>query len=698
MSTGRLLRRVVWIGSNAVLAVAALVALFGWIALNVRWEVPDAPALSGPSVITARDGTVLARFNAAVERRVVTRDRVSDAAIDAVVAHEDAEFFTHQGVDLGALLRAVVTNVRTGDIRQGGSTITQQYVKNAFVSRERTILRKVREAVISIQLERDLSKDAILERYLNAVYFGEGAHGIEAAALTYFGVRAAELTPAQGATLAQLLPAPSRRNPRVDPEGALARRDALLDRMVHLGLLGPAEAEAEKATELEIVPRRRVRMGEPYFTSYVRQQVEAAFGEEAILTGALRIRTTLDLDAQRKLLEAVGGRLPEVETGVEAGGAVVEPTTGEILAIYGGRDFYGDTSRYSAKDYSQVNLATQGIRQPGSTFKPFVLLAAMEQGIEPTEVYPAPARISFPGWNVRNADRSSYGSLTLHEALVHSVNTVYAQLGVDVGPEAVLDVASRLGVRAQIAPVTSVALGGTDPGPTVLDMASAFATLANDGLACPARSILEITGPDGEAIAPPPERSPPPQVLEARPEELKDQDRAGCYQAVDRDMARTVTQALEDVVARGTGRRAGLGRPQAGKTGTTQENRDAWFVGYTPQLSLALWLGDPDENRELAGIAGFDRVFGGSIPALMWRDAAEALLEDLPPVAFPEPGELGQDERRVGPAMSRDRPPSPTPTPTPSSTETPTESEPEPSPSPTDDDDGPCLPIVEDCP
>ncbi len=251
------LKRVLWVGTSSLVAVTAIVVFFAWLALQVEWRVPDPGALSGPTEVFARDGTVLARFTSEVDRRVVPLDEVSPHVVDAVVANEDERFYEHGGVDPLSLLRAVVTNVRTGGIAQGGSTLTQQYVKNAFVGSERTLLRKVREAVISIQLERDLTKREILERYLNTVYFGEGAYGVEAASLTYFGVHAAELSAAQGATLAQLLPAPSARNPRVDPTGADERADAVLRKMVRLGV--PRRGRARRrpvAGRVEVLPRQ----------------------------------------------------------------------------------------------------------------------------------------------------------------------------------------------------------------------------------------------------------------------------------------------------------------------------------------------------------------------------------------------------------------------------------------------------------
>ncbi|HEX2029688.1 MAG TPA: transglycosylase domain-containing protein, partial [Nitriliruptorales bacterium] len=658
----------------------ALVAFFAWLALQVRWDVPDPAALTGPSVVLARDGTPLARFSSEVDRRVVGLESISDVTLEAVVAHEDARFYEHRGVDPMALLRAVWSNLRTGGVHQGGSTLTQQYVKNAFTQRERTVARKVREAVISIQLERDVGKRGILERYLNTVYFGEGAYGIEAAALTYFGIHASELSAAQAAALVQVLPAPSRRNPRVDQQGALERRNALLDRMVALGSLTSAEAGAARSEPLEVRPREPLTALLPHFVTYVRSTLEATYGPEQVLTGGLQVTTTIDLGAQAKLEEAVRGNVPTPQTGVEAGAVALDPRTGDILAMHGGWDFYGDTRSYSSTNYAQFNLATQAQRQPGSAFKPFVLTVAMEQGIAPSRRYPAPRTLDVGGPKpVHNADGRGYGSLTLERALVRSVNTVYARLGLEVGPDRVVEILSRLGVRSPIEPVGLIGIGGTTRGPTVLDLASAYATLANDGVACPARAVLEVRGADGRELEPPAERIPSAEVLEGRPDGLGERDDGRCYDAVDRDIARTVNQILQRVVAEGTGTGARIDRPQAGKTGTTNEFVDAWFAGYTPNLSLAVWVGDPDERRPLVGIAGIPRVFGGTLPAQVWRDAAQRLLEAVPPEEFPEPGDLSDGRRRPGPPMSRGVAPAPGPM----SSATPTsEASPTASPSP----------------
>jgi penicillin-binding protein 1A len=659
------LRRLLLALTAATLTMAALVVLTAWIALRVAWAVPDPGALAGPTELLDRNGTVIARFTAEIDREVVELDEVSEEARSAIIAAEDHRFYEHEGVDPLSLVRAVVTNVRTGGIAQGGSTLTQQYVKSAFVGDDITLMRKVREAVISIQLEREVSKDEILERYLNEVYFGQGAYGIEAAANTYFDVSASELDAAQGATLAQLLPAPSLRNPVADPEGSRARRDALLTRMAALGHLDEATARDARRTELEIAPRRGVETRAPAFTDHVRRQLEHAFGPEVMLTGALEVRTSLDLGAQERLDEVAADRLPgEEHEDVDSAMVAIDPATGEVLAMHGGRSMrVGD-----------FNLATMMTgRQQGSALKPFVFAAALEEGVEPDASRPAPSSVTINPGNCVGHEGAAIsvrggggGSTSISEALVRSFNTTYQLLGCELGGERVVEQARRMGVRNEISTNAGVALGGTDRGASPLDMASAYGTFANDGRWCPPRTILEITGPEGESIEVPPEVITVPdqervphdwteEEIEAHPEWLtllREEQEDDCRVATHPSIARATTAALEGVVDRGTGTRADIGRPQAGKTGTTTDLVDAWYVGYTPHLSLSVWIGTPGQNDPLPPLGGFSQVFGGTLPAVMWADVAEALLEDIEPEEFPEPIPIDLEVPDDGPTVA----------------------------------------------
>jgi penicillin-binding protein 1A len=612
--------------------------------------------------------------------------------------------------------------VRTGGIEQGGSTLTQQFVKNALegVGNERTIIRKVREAVVSIALERRVrdeasndkaGKDRILEDYLNTVYFGELAYGIEAAALEYFGVNARSLTASQGALLAQSLPAPSVRNPRADPVGARMRRDRILGIMLENSLLEQDEFDRSIAAPIKVLPRVNTSFTHPFFTEYARKQIAAAYGEDALLTGGLRVKTTIDSSVQRALEAAVAEVLPrqsgEANADVDAGAVAIDPRTGDILGIYGGRDFASQ----------QLDLATQGRRQNGSTFKPYGFIAALETGMSPDSLIATPRRQTITSENCGGLLGESWsvsgpgGKMPIREALTGSVNTAFQKLSCDLGPDAIIDVAARMGVRNIIDSVPAVGLGGSAFGASVLDQASGFSTIANDGIYCPARSILEVNDASGELLAPFAEvtvvpgmdvrsRVPSADELAARPRGIKERDRGRCFGAIDADIARTTTQALSEVVARTTGLRAQIGRPQAGKTGTTNDEVDAWFVGYTPDIVIAVWVGHTSAengNMSLRDIEGFGKVAGGTIPALIWKAAAERILENVPATDFPEPGETLRGSRVPAPARAR-----PTPTPTPSSepsegpTTDSTDSDQEPTEEPTQDD-VPCIIILGNC-
>jgi penicillin-binding protein 1A len=656
-----LVRRGLIASFAATTTVALLGALSAWIALNVAWAVPDPGALTGPTQILARDGTVVARFTAEVDRRPVTLDEVSEVAMAAVVAAEDARFREHGGVDPLSLVRAVVSNVRTGGIAQGGSTLTQQYVKNAFVGDEQTLLRKVREAVIAIQLERDVSKDEILERYLNTVYFGEGAYGIEAAARTYFGVQAADLDAAQAATLAQLLPAPSARNPRSDPDGSARRRDALLDRMVVLGLLDAADAAEAKGTPVEVAPRARVETPAPSFVDHVRRQLEHAYGSQVLLTGALTVTTSLDLDAQARIDEAVADRLPADEVGdVEAAVVALDPRTGEVLAIHGGRDArLGD-----------LNLATMTRRQNGSAFKPFVYAAALEDGVsEATTAWPAPSAATIrqcvghdgPPFEVRGGPG---GNVRLHEALVRSTNTTFQLVGCELGGERIVEMARRLGVANEVPATASVALGGSAFGASVLDMAAAYGTIANDGRRCAPRTITGIVGPDGRRWELPAEvvttieqerrpLGPTEDELDERPRRPRRPGRGRVSRC-----ARPGRRPHGDA---GPGRRRRAGHGDARRHRSATGRQDRHHPGHQGRLvrglhptALARGVDRRHRSRRAGGRAprdrGFAEVYGGTIPAQLWADTAASILADDEPLPFPEPGAITTDDGpRVAP-------------------------------------------------
>jgi penicillin-binding protein 1A len=683
--TDRLMRKHRYLARFAVAVTscaavcAAMLALFGAIAMAIDWELPEPQELLGPSSLFDRNGVPLYRFAADVERRVVPLDAIAPPLRDAVVAAEDHRFYEHQGVDPLSVLRAVVSNVRSGGIREGGSTLTQQLVKNVYVGADRTFFRKVREAVISVQLEKDYTKAEILEQYLNRVYFGDGAYGAEAAALSYFGKPAAELTLPEAATLASVLTSPSRLSPRADPTAAVQRRNRVLDQMAAYGLAGRPEVEAAKAAPLEVIPRELHRPAAPYYVEEIRKQLLAdpGIGPEGLYNGGLVITAALDVHRQFELERQVLGLLPGDDR-FDAGIAVVDPPTGDVIAAWSGRDW----------NVSQVDLALRQSsgRQSGSVFKVFALAAALEDGMTLQTTYSAPGQITIGAWSPRGANGCG-SPCSLLEATVRSSNTVYAQVARDVGVEAFTEMAYRMGVRSTLSQdpgELAQVLGTADVTP--LDLASGFATLANDGVACPARLVTEVRTPEGLPIMPPDPRRPTDEQIATWQErftelgyDFGEEDHGRCYRALAPSVARNVTVALEQAVTRGTGTNAAIGRPQAGKTGTTNDSRMVWFVGYTPDISVAVSYGGRDAQIPLTNIPGCGRAcFGGQLPASMWAAATSALLAEVPPRDFPEPVEderVVPDRRRLGPSTPRRPEPPPRPAPEPAA-------EPEPEPDP----------------
>ncbi len=589
----------------------------GLIAASCRVEpIPD-PGMGDrglTTVVYAADGSVLARWHAEEDRALVSYAELPSHLIDAVVAIEDERFWAHPGVDVKALARALVANVQQGGVVQGGSTITQQYLKNVLLTTELSLERKLTEAALALRLEEGLTKQQILERYLNTVYFGDGAYGVGAAAGHYFAKAVTELTIDESALLAGLIRSPATYDPYVDREAAVGRRNVVLDKMVEQGYLGGEEARSARVAPLHLAGRRPSSQSiYPYFTEEVKRRLLAdpALGAtvtdryNALFRGGLRIHTTLDPIAQ-EAAEAAIRTVIEGEEAPYAAIASVDPRTGYVRALVGGRDFYATTD-----PVAQFNLAVQGLRQPGSAFKPFVLAAALEAGVPLSQVIEGGRSVvietdSQP-WVVDNYDGATFPDLTLLEATVFSVNVIYARLVDRVGPEAVVDLAEAAGITEDLEPYHSVALGAQEV--SVLDMASAFGTFAADGVHISPTLVTSIETDEGV------------NIYESVPV---------VTHALDRSVAQQVTAALTEVVKRGTGQQARIGRPIAGKTGTSQDYRDAWFVGYTPELSTAVWVGYPTPAPMVPPVTPF-RVTGGTWPAQIWaRYSATALASTVP--------------------------------------------------------------------
>ncbi|HZA83279.1 MAG TPA: transglycosylase domain-containing protein, partial [Actinomycetes bacterium] len=581
-------------------------------------------------------GTLSAQEN----RRVVSLDTIPEHTRRAVLAAEDRDFYDHGAISYRGLARAAAANLLRRRISEGGSTITQQYVKNAFpgVGRDRTLFRKLKEAVLAVKLERKFSKDQILEFYLNTVYFGRGAYGIDAAARTYFSVpgkkrvTAQSLTPAQSALLAGVIRSPEFYGRKDHAASAKARRDYILQAMVDRGWLSGKQGRAAMASKLGVSwaakPQGIANSRAPFFLEKVRQYLVARYGAQAVNLGGLRVRTTLDLEMQRQAEEAVNQAL-DVPSAPRAALVAVDPRTGAVRAMYGGRDF----------GKRQFNYATNAIRQAGSTMKPFVLARALSDGISVNSVFPGPAELIVDGEDFTNYDDENYGQMTLTDATRLSVNTVYVQLMQQVQPKRVAQFARQHGLAAELdarpgpdhdprpledapvlKPVLALSLGSGDV--TTLQLASAFGTWANRGIHMAPHLVERVVDSQGRVI--------------------EDHRRQQGAQVVAPIVADTMNMVLRGAVENGTGFRARLdGREVAGKTGTTSNYTDARFVGYTTDLVTSVWLGYDKPEKKLVNVYGLSGVSGGSVPAQIWHNFMDVATRDRPNAPFAVPDELG---------------------------------------------------------
>jgi penicillin-binding protein 1A len=620
----------------AALVTLVLLPVFGTLgaganALNERIHAAGRgisiriPHFPERSTIFAKDGSVLATLYLDENRNIVRLDRVSEIARRAVLAIEDDGFYDHGAVNVPSMFRAMIANVIAGDITQGGSTITQQLVKNAVTEdTEQTFARKFREAAIALRMENRYSKDEILELYLNDVYFGNGVYGIGTAARYYFGEPASDLKVAQAALLAGLIQAPTDYDPFAHPEAALRRRNIVLDRMQTLGWITRRVADAARARPLGLAPEPGGTMQtvQPFFVYYLRNLILDdedgafdAFGRtrqqriHTLYQGGLKIYTTLDPDWQRYAQAAVV-ESPAIEDdgGPDVSLVSVEAETGAIRAMLSGKDYRRD----------QLDLAWRGARQVGSAFKPFTLVAALEQHVPPGKVYSSRSPYCSPAWTsadhcVSNAEGGDAGYIDLWTATQDSVNVVFAQLALDIGPSAIVDAAHAMGISAPLDAVPSVTLGTEEV--STLDMASAYSTLANDGTHCQPYAISRVLLPGGAALY---------------------RHRNTCRPVVDPAIAHQVTAMLQRVVCCGTGTAARLDRPVAGKTGTAQDYTNVYFAGYTPKVATAVWVGFPEGQVPMDSYYGHS-VFGGTLAAPIWRAFMARATAGTPVESFPAP-------------------------------------------------------------
>ncbi len=599
-----------------LLLVVVAVAVTGCAVYNsMARQLPDpnvanAKGRDQTTVIYDRNGKVLTRLYAEENRQDVTLDQMPQHLRQAVIATEDQRFYEHSGLDPIGIARALVTDVARREKAQGGSTITQQYVKQAFVTSERTVKRKVQEAILAQRIERRYTKDQILQNYLNTIYFGHGAYGVEAASRAYFNKSVGQLTVPEAAMIAGVIKSPGRYSPYLEPDAALLRRNTVLAQMRSQGYLDETAFQQAMATPVEVAGLKARSTRAPYFVEWVKKQLIDEYGEAAVYRGGLRVKTTLDPAAQAAAEKAIRSHLDR-KGDPSAALVAVRPGTGEVLAMVGGRSF----------EKQQFNVAVQGKRQPGSAFKPFVLATALDQGVSPERAFksgPMKLQVGDDVWNVTGAHGGSKGMMRLRKATEQSVNSVFAQLILDVGAEEVVRTAERMGVSKGIAPVPAIALGGLEDGVSPLDMASAYATLAAGGKRARPYSIISVEDANG-------------RVLSKASRKIT--------RVLDPAVAYLTTDILKGVIARGTGTAAQIGRPAAGKTGTTQEYRDAWFVGYTPDLATAVWVGYADSQREMKSVHG-RAVTGGSFPAEIWSTFMRKVLNKRPEREFSRPDGL----------------------------------------------------------
>jgi penicillin-binding protein 1A len=549
------------------------------------------------SLVYGANGSLVGVLPAVENRTAVARNAISPWMPKATVAIEDRRFYHHGGIDPVGILRALVADVSAGRIVQGGSTITQELVRNLYLSREQTLRRKVVEACLAVKLARAWPKHTILSAYLNDVYYGSHAYGIEAAAETYFSVPASRLSLEQAALLAGLPQAPSYYDPLHNPAAALVRRDEVLRALRRSGDISEARyATAVHDPSLHLRPSSAYGSGQSYFAGYVEDLLQQAYGAATVKAGGLRIYTTIQPRLQRAAAHALAEVLPGRR---DPAGAIVsvDPSTGAIRAM------------------ASLNLGTAGERQPGSTFKPIVLAAAVADGLNPwaTRYLSAPFDYAPLDWRVRTYDGAYAGPETVAAATLHSDNTVYARLSLDVGPDAIVSMAQKLGVRATLQPTPALALGSSAVTP--LDMASAYATLAAGGIYSKPLAIRKVEFPGGK--------------VDASWGQLQQ------HRAVPDWVAATVTRVLEEDMQHGTAVGAHVpGRADAGKTGTTDDYADAWFCGYTPSLEATVWIGYPQAEIPMLDVHGA-AVSGPTLPATAWRVFMEGALDGSPSTGFP---------------------------------------------------------------
>lgn len=574
------------------------------------------PAVS--SQVFDSHGRLITTLHSDQNRLPIDINKVPQNLQNAFIAAEDNRFYEHIGIDPIGIFRAIFANLTNRGIAQGGSTITQQLAKNAFLSQEQTLKRKIQEAMLALEIEHKYSKKEILEMYLNQIYFGQGAYGIQTAAKTYFNKDVNELTLTQCAMLAGLPKSPNYYSPFNNLNEAKKRKNVVLDQMVKYGYVSAAEAEDAKNQDLGLSKSHQSKEADEYasFIDYVSQQVAKKYGDDALYKEGLKIYTTMDVDKQHAAVRAMRN-LPNNytdENGLtqpQAAIVSIDPKTGHILAMVGGR---GQDS---------FNRASMAVRQPGSAFKPFVYLTALQHDMTPdTTMDDQP--VTYGSWSPKNAGGSYSGTMALSDALAHSVNTIAVQLADKVGTKNIIANAKKMGITTLDAKDDNLAmaLGGLTKGVTPLEMASAYGTFANKGVHVKPTAIVKILDRNGNVLE-------DASTLEKEETKTRVMSEREAYE---------MTTMLEGVIDHGTGTAAAIGRPAAGKTGTTDDNKDAWFVGYTPDIVTAVWIGDDTGSHSLG------EIYGGTIPAEIWKDYMSSATSDESDGDFSAPS--GMERRK----------------------------------------------------
>lgn len=614
----RLFRTTIFLGGFGFIAGSTLFA-FAWFSVSI--PDPNAYVNSQATIIQYSNGDEIGRIGTQ-NRQILPIAQIPINMRNAVLAAEDRKFYSNQAFSVTGIARALINNLKSGSLNgEGGSTITQQYAKTAFLTSSRTIERKIKELVIAMKLENALSKDQIFENYLNTIYFGRGSYGVQTASQQYFNRNVDQLNLSQTAVIASILRSPGYYDPSLSEENGVRlekRFQYVIDGMLEQGWI--TQEQADKAKFPTVAPR--VTSGslsgpKGHVISQVQRDLgRLGFSEEQLLEGGLIIRTTLVQKAQQSAVDAVTKFYPKkAPENLRIGLVAIRPGTGEIIALYGGRDYLE----------RQLNDATQSIALAGSTFKPFALIAGFEAGIPLTSMWNGDSPQTFDDlgkpYIVSNYGNEGWGQIDLLTATQHSVNTIFVPLGMKAGMDKVVDAARRAGIPENVAmiPTPSVVLGVASPH--VIDVANAYATFAAQGVYAKPFLVASVTGPNKGVL------------YEATPQ---------TQEVFSKEVMADLTYALKSVVNGGTGAAAlSLGRPAAGKTGTSQSNASAWFAGYTPQLSASVAFFRDSASESLNGIGGLTSVTGGTFPARIWTAFMKGALKGEPVMTFPAPSNIG---------------------------------------------------------